>query len=114
MVSKKLYNVFTFAVTAAKLNVRTDLPSGGGVNSPHGRNVKTRARLMSPAPIAVRKTMRKVTAMRAATRVDQQGVGLITTTYPRAKVREDVTGVHQLGKKHIPRWGNINFQMDTW
>lgn len=70
----------TLAVTATKLNIRNDLPFGGGVNSLHGRNVKVSARLMSPAPIAVMATMRKVTAMRTAIRVGQQGVGSARTT----------------------------------
>ena len=110
-----LCNLCTLAVGATKLDIRNDLPYGGGVNSPHGRNVNVSARLMSPAPTAVRTTMRGVTAMRTATRVGQQGVGSARTTYLRAKVREDVTVVHQLGNGYIPRWGgNIIYHKRTW
>lgn len=109
LVSNKLCMLYTLALTATKLNTRNNLSLCGYVKSPHGRNVKVSARLMSPAPVAVRTTRRKVTAMRIATRVGQHGVGSARTTYLRAKVREYVTVVHQRGNEYIPLWGQNQY-----
>lgn len=105
LASNKLCMLYTLAVKTTKLNTRNNLSFGGDVKCLHGRNVKVSARLMSPAPVAVRTTRRKVTAMRIATPVGQHGVGSARTTYLRAKVREYKTVVHQRGNEYIPLWG---------